>query len=263
MKKKKGSRYPKREVRFCGFDADFVDEVTSKRRIGRDYKYIHKNPLWHICAFILYRIIVFPIAFLYCKIALRQKIIGRKKLKGHRSYVLYCTHNEPVGDAMTPSQIAFPKKAHVVIHPDNVSLPVIGSILPMLGGLPTPTDLGGIRGYIRSTSEMLARGAVITVYPEAHVWPRCTLVRPFKSSAFDLAVRSGAAAFSVTRVYKKSRLFGFKCRLYIDGPFYPSSGTGAAARDELSALVRSSMEARAMENEVEIIRYLQVEKNNG
>lgn len=263
MQKKKSSRYPKRVVTFDGFDADFVDEVSSKRRIGKDYKYRHKNPLWHACAFILYRMIVFPIAFLYCKIALRQKIIGRKKLKGHRSYVLYCMHNEPVGDAMTPSQVAFPKKAHVVIHPDNVALPIVGRILPMLGGLPTPTDLGGIRSYIRETSAMLSRGAVITVYPEAHVWPRCTFVRPFRESAFDLAVRSGVASFSVTRVYKRSRLFGFKCRLYVDGPFYPTAKSGSVAREELSELVHSSMEARAKENELEIISYVQVEKNNG
>ena len=67
----------------------------------------------------------------------------------------------------------------------------------------------------------------------------------------------------MTRVYKRSRLFGFKCRLYVDGPFYPTAKSGSVAREELSELVHSSMEARAKENELEIISYVQVEKNNG
>lgn len=263
MKKEKSSRYPKRTVYYDSFDADFVNEVHSKRPVDKSYKYLHGNPLWHVASFLLYRVIVFPIAFLYCKLGMRQRIKGREKLRGVRSYVLYCMHNEPVGDALTPSQISFPKRAHVVISPDNIGLPVIGAALPMLGGLPTPTDLGGVRNYMRSTGELLRRGAAITVYPEAHVWQGCTTVRPFSSGAFDIPVRAKVPSYVATRVYKRSRFFGMHRVVYIDGPFYPSEGVGMiGARDELGEIVHRAMEARAAESDIEPVRYVKRQTDN-
>ena len=47
------------------------------KTIGQDFPYIHKNPLWRGTAAILYRGIVTPIAFLYCKLLFGLRIKGK------------------------------------------------------------------------------------------------------------------------------------------------------------------------------------------
>lgn len=257
-KSQKKSRYPKRIVCFADFGSDFVAEVKGDKRIGGSYVFIHKNPVWKFFAFILYRLVATPVAFIYTKLFLRERYIGKKKLKGHDSYILYCLHNEKIGDAFSPSMISFPKPAYVVIHPANVMLPVIGKVLPMLGGIPTPSDLRGARNFSLAIEHRLKGKAAITVYPEAHVWPKCAMVRPFTDSAFDIAVRNSAPAFAVTRTYKRKRIFGYSCRTYIDGPFYADKTLGRTdAARALGAELHGVMEKRLSEhNEVEVIRYL-------
>lgn len=260
----KKDRYPKRTLYYNSFEGEFVDPVSAEKRIDKSYKYIRKNPLWRAAAFVAYRLIATPAAFVYTKLFLRQKTVGRSKLRGHRSFMLYCSHNEPVGDAFTPAMISFPRKAYVVVSPANVLLPVIGRVNPMLGALPTPSDLRAARNFQLAIDELLRGRCAVTVYPEAHVWPKCSFVRPFATGAFDPAVRSGAAVFCATRVYKRSRFFGYKCRVYIDGPFYPNTdlSRSAAAADLCDAVRRTMSERMRDEGEVEIIRYLKSEVKN-
>lgn len=53
-------------------------------KINSNYKYIHKNILWHIASFILYRIIALIPALIYSKIKFHLKIVGREKIKEYR-----------------------------------------------------------------------------------------------------------------------------------------------------------------------------------
>ena len=263
MKKEKRQRYPKRTEYYSSFEGEFVREVVGERKIDKDYKYLHKNFLWHILAFSVYRLIATPAAFIYTKLFLRQKYIGKRKLRGVRSFVLYSNHNEPVGDAFTPSMIAFPRRTYVVVSPANVLIPVIGRVNPMLGALPTPSDIRAARNFSASTEELLKERSCITVYPEAHVWPKCAFLRPTSHAAFDIAVRTGSPVFVSTRVYKKMRLFGWRACVYVDGPFYPDTALRRSeAAEKLSEQVRSAMERRLCESDnLEIIRYERKEIN--
>lgn len=259
MKSEKGRKYPKKTEYYDSFEGEFVKDVPGSKRIDKNYKYIHKNFLWHMCAFAVYRLLATPFAFIYTKLFLRQKHIGKAKLRGVKSFVLYSNHNEPVGDAFTPSVVAFPRRTYVVVSPANVLLPVIGKVNPMLGALPTPSDIRAARNFSLATQQLLSgkRRCCITVYPEAHVWPKCTLLRPMAPTAFDIAARSGAPVFVSTRVYKKMKLFGHRAVVYIDGPFYPEDGLGRSeASVRLCETVRNTMSKRLSEGDnLDIIRY--------
>ena len=62
----------------------------------------------------------------------------------------------------------------------------------------------------------------VVIYPEAHVWPYYTKIRPFNEKPFKYPVNLNAPVFSMTTTYQK-RKKGNKPKVivYIDGPFEP------------------------------------------
>ena len=90
----------KQEVKF--FDNELEDDFANNTnidtvKIDKNYEYIHKNPLWNIASFIVYRIICLIPAFIYSKIKFRLKIVGREKIKKYikenkKGFFVYQTH---------------------------------------------------------------------------------------------------------------------------------------------------------------------------
>jgi len=247
--------YPKKTVKYKSLDTDFIS--LGEGKLEENYEYFSGKPLWRFKSFLLYRVLATPIAFLYTKLFLRDSYVGREKLKGIKGgYYLFSNHTHELGDAFTPPMLAFPRKAYVVVHPDNMKLPVIKSGTKYLGAIPTPSTLRQARDFSECVGKRLKEGCAIAIYPEARVWKYCSFIRPFAKGAFDTVFKYEAPIFTVTRVYKRSRLFGFKCVCYIDGPFNVRRDLPRKeAKAELSRLVYSKMLERMKENEVEIYRY--------
>ena len=49
--------------------------------VDEDYKYIHKNHFWNIASIIIQNVLSMPIKFLYAKLKLNIKYVGKEKLK--------------------------------------------------------------------------------------------------------------------------------------------------------------------------------------
>ena len=47
---------------------EFSKSSIEPRIIDEKYKYVHKNPLWNLCSFVLQNILSVPIKILYAKI---------------------------------------------------------------------------------------------------------------------------------------------------------------------------------------------------
>ena len=177
------------------------------------------------------------------------------KQKG-QGFVLVGNHTQPVGDAFSSNMVAFPTRTHVVVHPDNLRLPVVGRLTPYLGAIPIPNGIREARAFSEELSELLLSGRAVAIFPEAHVWPFFTGLRTFKKGALDIAVRANVPAYTFTRVYRKSRVFGFKCIVYIDGPFYPSQELSRGeAEAALSDGLFAVMAERTKESDVQVVEY--------
>ena len=250
-------RYPKYTVYYDSFDYDFEQAENKGSTNTHRFDYGKKSVCFNITSFFLHNLIALPIAYLYSRIILGDKVIGKKKLKGIKSYVLYMNHTEPVGDALAPHTFVFPKRAFTVVSPANLQIPIIGRLIPYLGAVPTPEDIRSAHMFSLSLQREFERGSAVIVFPEAHVWKKYTGIRPMKSSAFDLSRKYSVPSFSATRVYRRSRLFGYRCRIYIDGPFYadPSLSLRESCEDMMHR-VGVAMESRAALSDVEIIKYL-------
>ena len=73
---------------------DFASSEITPVKINENYKYIHKNPLWTLCAFIVYRVVFLIPGYIYAKVRYGLKIENRSVLKKAKKqgYFLYSNH---------------------------------------------------------------------------------------------------------------------------------------------------------------------------
>lgn len=112
---------------------EFSEVKIIPRKIDENYKYIHTNFLWNLCAFIMHCIVIVPIRFLYAKLKFKIKYIGKHKLKKYinSGYFVYVNHTQDFGDVLIPSNPIFPKKNYFIVNPENVSMKFLGNIVQM------------------------------------------------------------------------------------------------------------------------------------
>ena len=107
------------------------------------------------------------------KLHFSHKIINKEVLKqaGNSGFYLYGNHTHFLADAMIPTLVNYPRETAVIVHPNNVSMPVLGRITPYLGALPLPDDRGAMKHFLEALTWHTDHGDCIMIYPEAHIWP--------------------------------------------------------------------------------------------
>ena len=244
---------------------EFANDNIVARKIDESYVYVDERLRWKLLRFLSYRLIAMPIAFLYCKVALHSRCRNRgvlKQAKGKGCFV-YGNHTQQIGDPFIPNMMVFPRSAYVIVHPNNVSMPVLGRVTPYLGALPLPSNMKAMKNFREAIRTRVAQGNVIIIYPEAHIWPFYTGIRDFPNTSMKYAVELGVPSFAMTTTYHRRR-FGKKPRTvtYLDGPFYPDTSLSPRAQaQDLRDRIHATMTARASESDCEYIRYVKKEEN--
>ncbi len=246
---------------------EFSTAVITPKKIDGNYIYCHDSLFKKFTHFFWYRVIATPIAFLYTKTAFGHKVIGKEKLKDHLNvgYFIYGNHTQDIGDALMPSTLNFPKTDYCIVHPNNVSMPFLGRITPSLGAIPLPDDMVAYKNFIKAIERRIEEKHAIVIYPEAHIWPYYTKIRPFSDVSFQYPVKQNAPVFCFTNTYQK-RKHSKKPRIvtYIDGPFYPDESLSARQkRFDLRNKVYECMCERAKNSDMICIEYIKREEENG
>jgi 1-acyl-sn-glycerol-3-phosphate acyltransferase len=242
---------------------EFSSAVITPKKIDGGYKYIRNRFL----SALLYNAVARPLAYLYVKLKYRQKTVGRQKLKGFekKGVYIYGNHTQAGGDPLIPNVFCFPKRVYFIVHPNNVSMPVFGRVMPYLGAIPLPDDLKAYKNFLSAVSQREREGAAVVIYPEAHIWPYYTKIRDFPDTSFAYPCKSNAPVFCFTNTYKKQKLFKApRIVTYIDGPFYPDEGLPQKQRSkDLRDRVYETMCKRAENSDTEYIRYIKKENKDG
>ncbi len=244
---------------------DFALENIKPIDINSDYKYIHENILWRISSFVIYRLIALPIAFIYSKLIFGLKFENKEVLKKIKDtgYFIYGNHTQKVIDTFLPTLGNFPKKCYIVAHPDNIAIPILGTFNKMMGGFPIPTDIKAMKNFLDAMEYFITKKSVISIYPEAHVWPYYSKIRNFKSTSFKYPVKLNKPVFVFTTTYKKRKYRRPKIIVYIDGPFYPDKKLNLKkAQEKLRNKVYDTMCFRAKNTDVEYYKYIKDELND-
>ncbi len=239
---------------------EFSDAKIVPRKIDEKYKYFHRNPFWKILAF-LFNLIVLPIKFIYPKVKFRIKYIGKEKLRKYKKtgYFVYVNHTQAFADTFIPSNPIFPKRNYIIVNPENVSMPILGNCVQMLGAIPIPSNKEAMKNFLDKINKVVKAKNAITIYPEAHIWPYYTKIRPFKAVSFKYPVELEVPTFCMTNTYiKRGKSNKINIVTYIDGPFFPNENLESKQeqKKDLRDRVYEQMVKRSENSNIEQIKYI-------
>ncbi|MBR6097973.1 1-acyl-sn-glycerol-3-phosphate acyltransferase [Candidatus Saccharibacteria bacterium] len=245
----------KRTLYFSSFDQDFAESRNQDFVLPNDYDWIGGFGR-KVGGFLLYPLVML-IDFIYMKFVVHISIKNKRvlrKIKG--GYFLYANHTLVFGDVVDSFLITWPTRPYLICSAANLGIALIGGWLPAAGALPLPDDLSGMKKLAAAVSYRIKQGRAVVVYPESHMWPYYTKIRPFTEGSFHYAVANQAPVFSATTTFMKSRIFKRpKINIYIDGPFVSDKDSRKEQQKDLSQKVRAAMEERAKLSNIEYITY--------
>lgn len=244
---------------------DFACTSIKAKKLKDDFVYIHKSPLWKLCADFVYRIIARPILFIRAKLHRGVKIENKKVLKQLKKsgYFLYGNHTNVYDGFVPQTCIANKKKAYVVSSIDAVSIPGITNLVMMLGSIPVPSTLENSERFVEAIETRIKQKSVVTIYPEAHIWPYAKVARDFSDVSFIYPVRLNApiVAFAVTYRYTKKHPKYYdkpKMTVTLSEPIYPNPNFNQKEnmiylRDQVHGFIKNELDKAPI---VDYINYI-------
>lgn len=247
---------------YSSFDEDMTSNPGQDRKLPEVWRIVRDRWWERGLSAVLYWMFSL-VGRVYLRLWLHVRFVGRDKLlraPRERGYIVFANHTQPFGDPLLAIAVGRGRdrrRCRAVCAPSNFGLPVIGSLLPYLGGIPTSSSRSGLRKLEEAVSQYCDRGEVVVIFPEAHVWPYYTGIRPFGTAAFHYPASLGLPSFVMTVTYR-SRGEGRRpgTTVFVDGPFWPDESLPVSRRKErLRAQVRLVMEVRSQGSNCQYVNY--------
>lgn len=225
---------------------DFAGTNIKTQNIDPEYKYIHKNIFWRFFAMTTCFLVI-PIIFFIELFILRVKFKNKKSLRKIKGGCFLYGNHTAFFDAYTPYVLSGRRMNRILVNPDAVSIKGIRTLVQWFGAIPVPNDLASMRNMVKAVEYYHKKGNNVTIYPEAHIWPYYTGVRPFKDSSFYYPVKVNAPVVAFFTAYSKptglfKKLKKANVTVYVSDPFYPDlSKPSKIAQKELRDQVYNFM----------------------
>ena len=239
---------------------DFAGTGIKGCEVDGRYKYQHKSLLWRVLSGFLYYVIAIPIVFIIERVIFGVRFVNARALRECSEPVFLYGNHTGWYDAFTPCLLSFPRRNYTMVSSDAVSIFGLRWAVEMLGGVPVPTEMSGMRSFTDTVAER-HKGANITIYPETHIWPYFTGVRDFPDASFTYPARLGGPVFAFFTAYTKPRgFFSFFRRadvtVYVSDPIYADEGlTPREARKNIRDKVYSFMKEMSEKSDYAVYEY--------
>ncbi len=243
---------------------EFAGDQITARKIDETYNYDGKSLSWRFKHFLLYRIVGLIFAPIIMKLKYHHKVVNRKVVKPYlkTGYFIYGNHTNNGADVLIPIVVNHPTDTFFLVNANNVSLPFLGKLTPYFGALPLPDTLSAGRNFMNTMKYHVEKNKCVLIYPEAHIWPFYTKIRPFLDSSFKYPVEFDKPVFCFTNTYQK-RHFGKKPKMvtYVDGPFFADKSLKLKEqRKYLRDMCYNAMVERSKNSNLELIKYVKREE---
>ena len=205
---------------------DFSGLRLEDKPLVKGYKYIRTGWLFRIFEFLFYYGIMIPVVYMLQKLICHQKFANRAVMKSARKdgCFIVSNHTQVQSDSYIGPLATYPKKCFIISNPDVISIRGLRLGMQAYGVIPVGTNLDEKKEFLRCVDTRIKQGNAVIVYPEAHVWPYYTKVRPFDYQAFCYLASTGKPMYVLTNCYQKRRFFKRPWIItYADGPFYPNA----------------------------------------
>lgn len=244
---------------------EFSKAQITPRVIDKNYDYLG-GFVRKIGRIFWYHIFAKPVAYIFLKLKYHHKIDNKSLIKqvNKTGFFLYGNHTNDIADALIPTMVAHPRSVYVIVHPNNVSMPVLGKLTPCLGALPLPDDREATNNFTQAVKTVIEKKKCVAIYPEAHIWPYCTWIRNYKDTSFRYPIKYNVPVLCFTNTYQKKKFGkGPKIVTYVDGPFYPDKSLSVKnAKEKLHSEVITAMKKRSENNTVELVKYIKKDETD-
>lgn len=239
---------------------EFSTAKITPRTIDEHYPYVHKSKIWNAGCYLCQNILSIPLKYGYAKIKFHLTYIGKENIKPYQKqgYFLYGNHTQAFADTFISSNAIYPKRNFFIVNPENVSMKGLGNFVQLLGAIPIPNHKKGMKPFLAAIQDKIKRGYSVTIFPEAHIWPYYTKIRPFSSVSFGYPVEENVPCFCITNTYQARGRKNDKVKIvsYIDGPFYPDNRLSKAERKKkLRDTIYECMVKRSQNSNQQMIEY--------
>ena len=195
--------------------------------LGANYRYYNNNIFYRALSWFLYWVIAYPILWLVAKIGYHVHVAGKKNRKLTRGQgVFYYGNHTQIIDAFTAQLFAAQgKRTYIVCNQDTTSIKGIRWLVKMLGCIPTPENPQEAEKYKDCIRKRIKQKRGISIFPEAHIWPYSTHIRPFGDESFSFPAELGAPVVAMAVTYRKRKVFKNRpphVTIHLSRPHYPN-----------------------------------------
>ena len=208
---------------------DFASTKIARKTLPKKLKFYHKNLIYRFLSNCVYYLIGVPFAWLFVKIVYGAKIVGKKKWKRARlrktGVFVYANHTTAADALFVPLLLALPKRTRIICSIEAVSNSFLRPIEIFLGALPLPDSSEQRKPFVDAVSySSKKRHDAILIFPEAHIWPYCTRIRPFGEQAFTYPAQEGLPVVSCCTTFERRKILRFlppRHVIHVSDAFYP------------------------------------------
>lgn len=241
---------------------DFAGTKIKHKPLPARFRYVHNDPFSIVIGFVLYYFIAIPILWCYAKISRGVKISGKKNIRSlKRQAVFFYGNHTQIEDAWIVQAFFRLRRSCIIADQDATSIPGIRYLLKLLGCLPVPETPSEHEKFVAAIQYHVKKRHGIVIYPEAHIWPYCTRIRPFGEAAFTYPAELNVPVVPFCVTYRKRKVFknaSPRMTVHIGKPIYPDMGKSIPERKQiLRDRVYDYMVDKSAEDEnVEWVRYV-------
>ncbi|MTV82593.1 1-acyl-sn-glycerol-3-phosphate acyltransferase [Secundilactobacillus folii] len=233
---------------------DVIKSHQQDYQLPKSYKW-QKNSVY-ICIQQVFQWLISGFAYFYCHWWLHIRYVNGNLLKQlHSGAYLYANHTQPQGDVFSPFCVIH--HPAVIVSPANLGIPIIGRLIPLGGGLPIPNNIRDMHRFTEAVYQQVDQNHTVVIYPEAHVWPFATRIRPFNETSFHYPSYHPAPVYTMTTTYQASKWHQKpNITVYLDGPFFVDTSLPAKQRQkDLHDKVMLQFEKRSQNSSYAYLNY--------
>ena len=168
-----------------------------------NYKFYHTSIPFTILKFTI--IILTRIALFFPKVFVWNfKIIGKKNKRHAKNVVYIGNHVHPMDSLLYPTSI-FKPNLFITTLQSNLGFPIVSQYFRLGGCVPLPDSTSQLIRFSKATVENLKKGKSLLIYPEASLHPYLDHIRPFKSGAFNFALKANSTIIPTVLTFHKPK----------------------------------------------------------
>lgn len=159
---------------------------------------------------------------------LKTEFYGRENLEGLGGAIITCNHVNKF-DCLAVQEAAKGHRVYIIGAPFNNMKGFMGEMMRAGGLLPLSDNMVAMKNLNKAISKLLAKGNMVTCYPEQAMWWNYEKPRPFKDGAFSLAVMNKVPVVPMFITFRHSGEYdgnGIEIKymtVHIMKPIYPDT----------------------------------------